>query len=106
MGRRDWEIEIDIYIYIPLGIKLADFLRNGKKHSRIRNILGEEASIKGVRVVQLSGGDAAATTNACHSFCLTQLSLWMVTVSRFFHKGYGALRCLSASIEATATTGS
>lgn len=50
MGRRDWEIGIDIYI--PLGIKLADFLRNGKKHSWIRNILGEEANIKGVRVVQ------------------------------------------------------
>lgn len=38
MGRRDWEIEIDIYT--PLGIKLADFTRNGKKHSWIRNILG------------------------------------------------------------------
>lgn len=39
-----WEIKIDIYT--PLGIKLADFMR------KITNILGEEASIKGVRVVQ------------------------------------------------------
>ena len=44
MGRRDWEIEIDIYT--SLGIKLADFTRNGKKHSWIRNILGDESSTK------------------------------------------------------------
>ena len=39
-----WEIKIDIYT--PLGIKLADFMR------KITNILGEEASIKGIRAVR------------------------------------------------------
>ena len=85
-----WEIKIDIYT--PLGIKLADFMR------KVTNILGEEASIKGIRAVRQSGGDAAATTDVSHIFCLTQLSLWTVAVSGFSIKDMG-LQALSVCVD-------